>query len=233
MSTNYRVLVQFDGEKSVFVARAPELEHCVAEGATRAEAIAKLEEEITATLANVKEQGGRAPAALDDSAEINGELAAKVSRSLHRELLWQARNEGIELSQLVGELLSASLSDRRRTGGPRRQGEDRNGNNRDAGPPRRGPGGGRNDPRYHNIMEDRGSFMEYVRSLEQSGGRPPGGGGGGGGGPRRGGPPHRGGGGGGRGPGGGGRGQGGGQGGPPSGSGGPGGPGSDDDGGVP
>jgi hypothetical protein len=150
-----------------------------------------------------------------------------VSRSLHRELLWQARNEGIDLSQLVSELLSSSLSERRRTGGPRRaQGQDdRNGNSRDAGPPRRG--GGRNDPRYHNIMEDRGSFMEYVRSLEQSGGRPPNTGGG----PRRNNPPHRGG----RGPGGGGPNRGGGQGGPPSsgGSGGPGGPGSDDDGGVP
>jgi predicted RNase H-like HicB family nuclease len=226
MSTNYRVLVQFDAEKSLFVARAPELEHCTAEGASRAEAIAKLEEEINAQVANVRERGGRLPAALDSDEGATGELSAKVSKTLHRELLWQARQEGVEPGQLIGELIAGGLDARRRSGGGRRPGpqgpaEDRNGNQRDGsgggGQRRGGPGGGGGrgdrDGRYHNIMEDRASFVEYVRSLEQGGGgRGPGGGGGGG---------RRGGGGGGRGPGGGGGGRGpGGGSGPAGGSGG-------------
>ena len=50
---HYRVLVQYDPEKNVYTARAPELEHCSAEGATRAEAIAKVEEEIEIGRAHV------------------------------------------------------------------------------------------------------------------------------------------------------------------------------------
>ena len=36
---NYRAVVTFDSERKVFSARAPELEHCSGEGASRAEAI--------------------------------------------------------------------------------------------------------------------------------------------------------------------------------------------------
>jgi len=57
--SNYRVLVSYDPERSVFVARAPELPHCSADGATRAEALTKVEEEIDAQLRNMRESGGR------------------------------------------------------------------------------------------------------------------------------------------------------------------------------
>src|SRR5947208_1147217 len=93
---NYRILVTYDPERTVFTARAPELEHCTADGATRAEAVTKIEEEIAAQLANMKERGGHAPTALDDGlAACSGEIAAKISKGLHRDLLWQARLEGI------------------------------------------------------------------------------------------------------------------------------------------
>jgi predicted RNase H-like HicB family nuclease len=214
--SNYRVLLHYDSERSVFVARAPELEHCSAEGATRAEAIAKVEEEIDAQVRNAREQGGAPPPAIDDAeSAATGEIALKVSRGLHRELLFQARAEGVEVSQLAGELIAGAL-DGRRSRGRRPQGEAQPqrqpyGNR----PPRDERGGG---GRYHSIMEDRASFVEYVRGLES--GAPPGRG------PRgpRGDDPRR------R-PGGRGR-SGGGQGG--TGGGGPGsGPGSDDDGSDP
>jgi predicted RNase H-like HicB family nuclease len=183
MSTTYRVLVSFDPEKKQFLARAPELEHCVGEGATRAEAIAKVEEEIEATVANIKERGGRVPAAIDEDEGVSGELALKLSRSLHRELAWQARQEGVELAHLAGEILAAGLEARRQRGA-RRPGEQQGG--REHGPDRGDRGGGRdrrgpgNDGRYHNIMDNGAAFREYVRDLERGGGRPPGGGGGGG-----------------------------------------------------
>src|SRR5262249_5886499 len=110
---NYRVLVTYDPERNVFLARAPELEHCSAEGATRTEALVKLEEEIEAQLRNMREQGGRPPAPVDEDADLSGALNVTVSRTLHRDLAWQARNEGVEVGVLVGEMLAAGLEARR------------------------------------------------------------------------------------------------------------------------
>ena len=192
--SNYRVLVTYDPERSVYVARAPELEHCSSEGATRGEALTKLEEEIDAQLRNAREQGGRPPAPVDEDPMLSGELSAKVSRTLHRDLVWQARSEGVELGQLVGEMLAAALETRRQRGRrptansqpePRAvSGADpeppRRDDRRDDRPPNRGfgrEGGGRGQGgRYHAIMEDRATFLEYVRGLDSGGGgRGPGG----------------------------------------------------------
>jgi predicted RNase H-like HicB family nuclease len=186
--SNYRVLVTYDPERSVYVARAPELEHCSAEGATRAEAVARVDEEIDAQLRNIREHGGRIPPVIDeDGAGFSGEIAAKVSRTLHRDLVWQARAEGVDLPQLVGEMLAVALESRRQRGRrpaagpqsgeprPERQadGDARQGGQRPFRQGERGQGG-----RYHAIMEDRATFLEYVRGLDSSGApRGPGGGG--------------------------------------------------------
>jgi predicted RNase H-like HicB family nuclease len=191
---NYRVHVSFDGERKLFVARAPELSHCSGEGATRAEAIAKVEEEIEAQIQNIRAQGGGVPTAVDEES-WSGEIAAKVSRTLHRDLAWQARSEGIDVDQLVGELLAAALEGRRGVRGQRAGNRppaehvpnDNIGNAiGGGGRPNRGYG-----PRYQGILDDRANFIEYVRGLETGGGGPnrmgggPGPGPGGGGGRRR------------------------------------------------
>lgn len=185
--SNYRVLVQHDPERNVFVARAPELGQLSTEGATRAEALARIEEEIEAQLANIRERGGQPPPALDDAAApYDGTIACKLSRSLHRELVWQARLEGIELNQLLSELLPSALEarrQRRRASHPRTEspvngpgdeggGSVARGSERDERGGRRGGfrgGGGR----YHEIMEDRAAFLEYVRGLESGQGAGP------------------------------------------------------------
>ncbi|HJZ85097.1 MAG TPA: type II toxin-antitoxin system HicB family antitoxin, partial [Polyangia bacterium] len=199
---NYRIVLLYDADRKTFTARAPELGHCQAEGATRAEAVARIEEEINAQLANMREHGAQPTAPIDEQ-ELTGSFPIKVSRGLHRELLWQSHNEGIGIDQLAGELLAGALDTRRaaRAASPRGpqppqrmpppEGPDDRGNRIDTRP--RGSNYG---ARYHGILDDRANFIEYVRGLEQSHG----GGGMGGrrGGRRRG----RGGGGGGRGPGG-------------------------------
>src|SRR6185436_11225000 len=112
--SNYRVLVHYDPDRSVYVARAPELEHCSAEGTTRAEALAKVEEEMNAQLDVIREQGGTPPTAFDgNELAYSGELGVKVSRTLHGDLAWQARAEGIEMSQLLAEILAGALEGRR------------------------------------------------------------------------------------------------------------------------
>lgn len=184
---NYRVIVTFDGERKLFAARAPELEHCTAEGATRAEAIAKAEEEIDAQLANMLSHGSTPPRAVDEEI-FSGEVGAKISKGLHRDLTYQARTEGIELDQLVGELLASALEGRRHTQRAQRSGNrqptesmphDNIGNRHDGGQRRGGfSGGGRGySPQ---ILDDRANFIEYVRGLENGGFQQRGGGGGGG-----------------------------------------------------
>jgi predicted RNase H-like HicB family nuclease len=163
--SNYRVLLSFDADKNVFVARAPELPHCTSEGATRAEAIAGLEDEMGATLANIKEQGGRAPVPVDADETLSGEISTKVSRGLHRELVWQARQEGVELQQLCAELLAAGVEARRERPGAGRRPQGAQGQQQGQGRHRG------QDPRYQNIMEDKSTFMEYVRGLEQGQGQ--------------------------------------------------------------
>jgi len=183
--SNYRIVVSWDAEKKSFTARVPELGQCQAEGASRAEAIGRAEEEIAAQLANMREQGGQPPQALDDK-EHEGQFQVKVSKSLHRELEWMAHNEGVGIDQLAGELLSQAAEARRAGRGgrnhtqprmqPQSEGPDDRGNRIDTRP--RGSNYG---PRYHQVMDDRASFLEYVRGLEQGArGHGPGGGGGGG-----------------------------------------------------
>ena len=174
---NYRVVLSFDGERKVFTARIPELPHCTGEGATRGEAIARIEEDLDAQLATFAERGTRPPSALDD-AQFTGEMKVKVSVGLQRELTWQSHNEGVDVSQLAAELLSSGLEQRRQAGrGPRpRGGNDNIGNSISHDAPRgrdfsdRNRGG--SGPRFHDMLEDRAAFVDYVRKLEGDGGRP-------------------------------------------------------------
>jgi predicted RNase H-like HicB family nuclease len=207
---NYRAILSFDSERKVFMARAPELEHCSGEGATRAEAVAKLEEEIDAQLANILSHGSTPPRAVDEET-FSGEISAKVSKLLHRDLAYQARSEGIDLDHLVGELLAAAMESRKQHRGVRsgnsrpredHQPHDNVGNRFDGGGGRQRGFGGRGNNAH--LLDDRANFIEYVRGLEQGqqqgGPRFGGGHGGGGGRGRRGGRGGGGGGGGGRGP---------------------------------
>jgi predicted RNase H-like HicB family nuclease len=195
---NYRVSVAYDADRKVFLARVPELEHCTGEGATRAEAIAKVEEEIDAQLANMVSHGTTPPRSVDEEI-FSGEVACKVSRGLHRDLVFQARAEGVDIDHLVGELLAAALEPRKQSQRAQRSGNrqphepqhhDNIGNRHDGPGRRQGGFGGGGRGNYHAVMDDRANFIEYVRGLENGGhggGRGPGmgGGGAGGGGDRR------------------------------------------------
>lgn len=163
--SNYRIVLTYLGESSQFKATAPELEQCEVQADTRSEALTKLEEEIEARLENMKEQGIEPPRPIDER-EFDGKLSLTISSTLHRELTFLAEFEKMELEVLVAELLTRSITPQRQPQHRGGKGEGRK--NR----PREGQG-----RRYHDIMENRADFIEYVRSLDQ---------GGGGGGPRRG-----------------------------------------------
>jgi hypothetical protein len=109
-----------------------------------------------------------------------------VSRSLQRDLAFQAHIEGVELGQLMAEILAGGLQHRQHSARPvrRNPGNDSPGNEaprrfdrQDRGAPdRRGESAGpwrsdrNNAARVQGLLEDRAGFMEYVRGLEQDGG---------------------------------------------------------------
>ena len=167
---NYRITVTYDQDKGLFRASAPELERCEVEAESRAEALERLEQEIEDRVGNMRAQGIEPPRPIDEQ-ELDGELSIHVSRSLHRDLLYRAKLEQVELDAYLSELLTRSLT-LRRGSGPANKGPDKRGRQRE------GQG-----QRYHDIMENRADFIEYVRRLDPSsggGGRRGGGGGGGG-----------------------------------------------------
>ncbi|MBL9007862.1 MAG: type II toxin-antitoxin system HicB family antitoxin [Myxococcales bacterium] len=186
---NYRVQLSFDGERKVFVARVPELPACHGEGTSRTEALVNMERELDALLANLGERGVRPPVAVDDET-LSGELSLSLSKSLQRELLFAARAEGVEANQLVCELIAAGLEHRQRRAGRRPGSHESSGDSgsrfrsRDDDRPPNQEGGrfaGRpyddgvrrsernSAARLHGFLEDRASFMEYVRGVEAEG----------------------------------------------------------------
>lgn len=190
MSSKYRVAVQYDPRRAAYIARAPELIGCEAEGPTRVDALANLEEELDAQVETMRDQGNPPPPAVDDWAaeseaeagadtgsepatEPLGTVTARVSASVHRELQYHARAEGVELDALVAELLVEALALRnarelrprvRRRSHEERQDRDNRGNQR--GREGRGARGS-----YSDIMDDKASFLEYVRGLDNDPGR--------------------------------------------------------------
>ncbi len=178
---NYRVTLHYDVERKVFLARVPELQHCTAEGPTRSEATRLLEEEIDAQLANMLSHGTTPPRAVDEE-EYSGEIACKLSRTLHRELAVQARSEGIDLDHLVGELIASALEGRKNNPRGRHGNRVSNEGVPHDGIGNRSDGGrGRNFGRGSNpaMLDDRANFIEYVRTLDQGSAGPGNGGGGG------------------------------------------------------
>src|SRR5262249_7863547 len=154
----------FDHERKVFLARTPELDHCSAEGATRAEAIARLEEEIQAQVQNMLGNGHHPPTPVDEET-FSGELALKLSKQLHRDLAWQARTEGVDIEHLLSEMLSSGLEQRRSGGRPQRPNRGQQGEHEHGGNNARRSGGGYGGRYNANLLEDRANFIEYVRNL--------------------------------------------------------------------
>ncbi len=157
----YRVLIRFDLENEQYCAAAPELNLQV-HAPSREEALAELDTAVADLLAQVE----NAPEP-KDAIEVEGKLEVELSASLLRELTFYANLEGISPALLAQELLVEALG--RRTGAYHGQGQG-GGRRRDRGGPRPDKRGV-NRERYHDIMENKASFLEYVRGLEN--GRPP------------------------------------------------------------
>ncbi|HUU02363.1 MAG TPA: toxin-antitoxin system HicB family antitoxin [Myxococcota bacterium] len=157
----YRVVVAYNAESEKFVAKVPELEDVQVSGSTRAEALAGVEEALEKEFHKAAEKGSEMPKPVDTT-EFSGEIAVQVSPSLHRELVFEAMQEKVEINQLCNEYLAAAMAARRTSGShaAQRSGRSQEKSNRRGRRPRQG------SKSYSNIMDNKANFMEYVRGQE-------------------------------------------------------------------
>jgi antitoxin HicB len=102
------------GDGEVFAATVPELPGCVAEGATREEALSNLQDALESWLSAALESGIEIPSPRGESEpeEYSGRFSVRVPRSLHRRLVMRAEAEGCSLNQLVSTTLAEALNPR-------------------------------------------------------------------------------------------------------------------------
>lgn len=154
-SHKYRMIIRYDSETEQFCAGVPELDVMV-QAPSRDEAIALLDQAVEEFL----EKNEDVPEP-KDTQKITGKLEVELSMTLRRELEFMARQEGMSVSLLAYELLAEAVS--RRIGIARVQ-STRGGARRESRPRENRNGVSRE--RYHDIMENKASFLEYVRQLE-------------------------------------------------------------------
>ena len=100
--------------------------------------------------------------------EFSGQLPVQISPNLHRELAFLAIEDNLEPEQLAAEMITAGIAIKS-TGRVVRAGREERGERQEKGGRSRTGRGGRKD--YHNIMDDRASFIEYVRNIDTGGKR--------------------------------------------------------------
>lgn len=110
LTRRYTTVVRRDSDdqgNSGFVARVAELPGCVAQGATRVEALENLDEAMRAWLEVAVSRGAEIPVPKDDS-QYSGRVLLRLPASLHAELARAAEAEGVSLNQfMVGALAAA------------------------------------------------------------------------------------------------------------------------------
>ncbi len=132
-----------------------------------------------------QEEGGG-----DDEGAAGYEFSIVVGTSLGRKLIEQSEDEGLSVEQYMSELLAESvvfraweLAERKiqmrggnsqgnqqnpqHRGGGNNSNNSSNNNNRNKGGGGRNRRGGMSQSRYQNIMDDKATFLEYVRNQER------------------------------------------------------------------
>jgi predicted RNase H-like HicB family nuclease len=167
IADGFRIVVQYNSDQQQYIANVPELGTGIrAEGQTRIEAMEKAEEAIESEIRHAAEEERKLPTPID-MADFDGQLSIELSADVHRELVFLAYQNNTKAEKLAAELIVAGIT--RKTSpraAPSAKHNDRN-ETKDNGRKR---GRGRQRKDYHSIMDDRASFIEYVRGMERRGG---------------------------------------------------------------
>lgn len=105
MSLPYTIVLKKDPEGD-FVGRVDELQGCLAHGKDEAEALRRLKEMQEMWIQDALEAGESIPLPVKEEALPSGKWVIRVARSLHKELIAEAKREEISLNQLAGTVLA-------------------------------------------------------------------------------------------------------------------------------
>lgn len=172
----YRLSVYFRPKEGLYGLRCDELGDLGVVAETRSQALESADKALEDKIAEYAVRGENLPRPfdLDRPSDFSGSIDLKLSKSLHRDLNHAARREGTSINALIAELCAAGLVHARgemhREARPQQR---RDNPNYGRGDERREirRRGGMSQERYKQVMEDKGAFMEYVRSLDQDTGR--------------------------------------------------------------
>lgn len=101
----YPIKVFYSAEDKGFIAVAPDLPGCSAFGESEEEAVKEIKVAANLWLKAAKSAGRPIPTPSTEES-CNGKILARVPKSLHRQLLERAKEEGVSLNQLIVYLLS-------------------------------------------------------------------------------------------------------------------------------
>jgi len=107
MNLPYTIELRQDPEEGWFV-RVKELRGCMSEGDTAEEAVAMIQEAMALWLEVALEEDIPIPEPRPEE-DYSGKFVVRVPRSLHRELVEEARHEGTSLNQCINVALARSV----------------------------------------------------------------------------------------------------------------------------
>ncbi len=109
LSLPYSIILRWDGDDEIFVARVDELPGCSAHGATEAEAISNLRDNMQVWIEDCLEAGDPIPEPAQEVELPSGKWLQRVPKSLHSKLIRLAKKEGVSLNQLVSSALAEAV----------------------------------------------------------------------------------------------------------------------------
>ena len=104
----YRIVVRFSEEDEGYVAVVPELRGCSAWGETEQKVLEVVREAASVWLESAKANGIEIPVPLDKQ-PVSGRYALRMPPELHRELVFEAKAQGLSLNQLIVHKLSRAV----------------------------------------------------------------------------------------------------------------------------
>jgi antitoxin HicB len=109
---HYPVDVFYSEEDEGFIALAPDLPGCSAFGETRAEAVNEIQDAICAWIEASEKAGNPIPEPSKKSSESlpSGKILLRLPRTLHGQLVEQARREGTSLNQFLLYVITSNTS---------------------------------------------------------------------------------------------------------------------------
>jgi predicted RNase H-like HicB family nuclease len=105
----YRIVVRYSEKDEGYVALVPELRGCSASGETDQEAIEAVREAASVWLETAKANNIEIPVPLDKQ-PISGRYALRMPPELYRELVFEAKAQGLSLNQFIVHKLSRAVS---------------------------------------------------------------------------------------------------------------------------